>query len=65
MTDTVTERGAMLDEAHAGYMEAWQAAADDYREAQDAAWSAYQARLRGLAAEYQQTVDHIRAGLAP
>ena len=57
-----TGRGAALDEAHAGYMEAWHAASDDLRAAQREAWSAYQARLDGLAAEYLQTVDRIRAG---
>ena len=62
MTTQETGRGAALDEAHAGYMEAQQAAFDDLRAAQREAWNAYQARLDGLAAEYLQTVDRIRAG---
>lgn len=61
-TETTADRGAALDDAHAGYMEAWHAASDDLRAAQREAWNAYQARLDGLAAEYLQTVDRIRAG---
>jgi hypothetical protein len=61
-TDPVTERGKQLDDAHAAYLTRYDEAWGDYRAQERDNRAALQKRLDGLIAEYEATVDRIRAG---